>query len=99
MLSEGQPKAMKAFSTLHEAVTEPTALDRKTKELLALAIGVAARRDGCISYHTHDALNSGATEAQILDALGVAIMMGGGPSVIYATHVVEAMEQFRREKE
>jgi AhpD family alkylhydroperoxidase len=86
---------MGAFSRLHEAISKPGALDTKTKELIALAIGVALRCDGCIAFHTHDALETGASEQEILDALGVAIMMGGGPSVIYATHVVKALEDFR----
>ncbi len=94
-LAKGQPATMKAFSALHGAAAGDGALDSKTKELIALAIGVAARCDGCIAYHTYDALNAGATEAEILDALGVAVLMGGGPSVMYATHVVEAMEQFK----
>lgn len=95
VLAKGQPATMQAFSALHGAAAGEGALDSKTKELIALAIGVAARCDGCIAYHTYDALEAGATEAEIMDALGVAVLMGGGPSVMYATHVVEAMEQFK----
>jgi AhpD family alkylhydroperoxidase len=90
-----QPETMNAFTQLHRAAAAAGALDTKTKELIALAIGVAARCDGCIAFHTHDALEAGASEQEIVDALGVAILMGGGPSVIYATHVLEAMEDFR----
>jgi AhpD family alkylhydroperoxidase len=79
-LGQADPAAMGAFSRLHEATSKPGALDTKTKELIALAIGVALRCDGCIAFHTHDALETGASEQEILDALGVAIMMGGGPS-------------------
>jgi AhpD family alkylhydroperoxidase len=94
-LGQADPATMSAFSRLHEATSRPGALDTRTKELIALAIGVAARCDGCIAFHTHDALEAGASEQEVLDALGVAIMMGGGPSVIYATHVVRALEDFR----
>ncbi len=94
VLAKAQPKTMNAFSALHRASAAPGALYGKTKELIALAIAVAARCDGCISFHTHDALKAGASREEITDALGVAIMMGGGPSVMYATHVVEAIEQF-----
>lgn len=66
----------------------------KTKELIALAIGVAARCEGGISFHTHAALKAGASREEITDALGVAVLMGGVPSVMYATHVIEAMDQF-----
>lgn len=94
-LQASQPEAMRAFTALHRATTSPGALDTKTKELIALAIGVAARCDGCLAFHTHDALQAGATEAEIMETLGVAILMGGGPSVMYATHVVKAMQQFQ----
>ena len=94
VLAEAQSNVMDAFSALHHAGTAPGALDCKTKELIALAIAVAARCDGCIAFHTHDVLKAGASREEISDALGVAILMGGGPSVMYATHVVEAIEQF-----
>ncbi len=94
-LGAAQPETMKAFSALHEAAATPAALDFKTKELIALAIAVSLRCDGCIAFHTHDALEAGASCQEILETLGVAVMMGGGPSVIYATHVVEALDQFQ----
>lgn len=94
ILGKSQPATMKAFSDLHHAVVTPRALDFKTKELMALAIGVSLRCDGCIAFHTYDALQAGATPEEVAEALGVAVLMGGGPSVIYATHVVEAVEQF-----
>ncbi len=97
-MSKSQPEAMKGFSTLHRAASAPGVLDTKTKELIALAIGVAARCDGCIAFHTHDALDAGANEAEIMEVLGVALLMGGGPSLIYATHAMEAMEQFKEAK-
>jgi AhpD family alkylhydroperoxidase len=87
---------MKAFSALHRAAAGSGVLDTKAKELIALAIGVSLRCDSCISFHTHDALGAGATKEEILEVLSVAVMMGGGPSVMYATHVVEAVEQFER---
>lgn len=80
---------------MHQASIRQGALDAKTKPLIALAIGVAAGCDGCIAFHTHDAMQKGATEGEIMEALGVAVLMGGGPSVWYATHVMEAIEQFR----
>ena len=93
-LAEVQPNVMDAFGALHTAGATAGSLDAKTKELIALAIAVAARCDGCIAFHTHDVLKAGASHEEIADALGVAILMGGGPSVMYATHVVEAIEQF-----
>jgi len=93
-LLEGAPEAMKAFQGLHRAGTMVDALDTKTKELIALGIAVVCRCDGCIAFHTHDALKAGASREEIMSTLGVAMLMGGGPAMVYATHVVEALEQF-----
>jgi len=97
VLAEKQPTTMQAFMNLHQAAGAEGVLDVKTKELLALAIGVTLRCDSCIAYHTHDALEAGASPEEILEVLDVAILMGGGPSLMYALHVVEALEQFRQE--
>ena len=70
------------------------ALDTKTKEPIALAISVAVLCDDCIAHHNYDALEAGATREEIADAFGVAILMGGGTSVVYATHAIEAVDQF-----
>lgn len=93
-LGEVAPGVMEGFGQLHEASSTDGALDTKTKELLALAIGIAVHCDGCISYHTHDALEAGATREEIVETIGVAVMMGGGPSVVYGCEALEATEQF-----
>ena len=85
---------MNAFWEVHKAATATDALDNKTKELIALAVSVAAHCDDCIAHHTYDALEAGATREEITDALGVAILMGGGTSVVYAAHAIEALDQF-----
>lgn len=96
-LAKAQPEVMSGFQTLHAGASQPGALDAKTKELIALAIAVADRCDGCISFHTKDVLEAGATREEVMDALGVAVLMGGGPSAIYAGHVIEAMRQFQEQ--
>lgn len=93
-LSTATPKTMQAFSGLHKSALADGALNNKTKELIALAISVASKCDGCVAFHTHDALRAGASPAEVADALGVAVLMGGGPSMVYATHAMEAVEQF-----
>ena len=93
-LASAQPSVMKAFWGLHTAAVAAGALDTKTKELIALAISVAARCDDCIAHHVSDALEAGATKEEIVDSLGVAVLMGGGTSVVYATHAIEALDQF-----
>jgi len=93
-LGEQAPAVMEGFGQLHASAASDGVLDTKTKELLALAIGIAVHCDGCISYHTHDALEAGATREEIVETIGVAVMMGGGPSVVYGCEALEAAEQF-----
>jgi AhpD family alkylhydroperoxidase len=93
-LSKAQPDIMKVFWELRKAAVATNALNTKTKELIALAISVATQCDDCIVHHVYDVLKAGATKEEITDALGVAILMGGGRSVVYATHTIEAVNQF-----
>ena len=93
-LGTAQPSVMKAFGELHKSGAATGALDHKIKELMCLAISIVVRCDDCIAYHIHDALEAGATREELADAIGVAILMGGGPSMIYATHAIEAVDQF-----
>ena len=88
------PEVMKSFYALSKNASASGAVDTKTKELIALAIGVATHCDNCIAFHTQAALEAGATKEEIMETLGVTIYMGGGPSLMYAAHVVEAVEQF-----
>ncbi len=89
------PEVMKSFYALSKASSESGVLDAKTKELIAVAIAVATHCDDCIAFHTHSALKTGATKAEILEMLGVAVFMGGGPALMYATHVLEAIEELQ----
>ena len=93
-LGKDIPETMGAFSKLHKASIGDGALDSKTKELIALAIGVVVRCNGCIAVHVHDALHAGASREEIIETLGVAILMGGGPAVMYAVEALDAIEQF-----
>jgi AhpD family alkylhydroperoxidase len=85
---------MSAFAQLNGAVTLPGALEPKMKQLIALGIGISAHCEGCIAYHVHDAVRAGANRQEILETLGIAIMMGGGPAVVYACQALEALDQF-----
>lgn len=97
-LRGGAPEVMKAFAGLAQAAVAPKALDSKMKELLALGIAVAIRCDDCIGFHVKAALQHGATREEILETLGMAIYMGAGPSVMYATHALDAFAQFEAQK-
>ncbi len=93
-LGEELPGPMAGFAQLHKASTTEGVLSTKTKELAALGMAITVRCDGCITYHVHDALEAGAVREEILEIIGVAIMMGGGPAVIYGIEAYEALNQF-----
>lgn len=93
-LRSGAPDVMKSFSELGRAAMADGALTKKTKELMALALGVAARCDPCIGYHVQTLVKLGATRQELDETLGVAVYMGGGPSLMYAAHAIAAFEEF-----
>jgi AhpD family alkylhydroperoxidase len=88
------PAVMKGFGELARAATQDDALDKKTKELLAVALGVAARCDACIGFHVQALVKLGVTKAELEEAPGMAVHMGGGPSLMYAANAVAAFEEF-----
>jgi AhpD family alkylhydroperoxidase len=87
------PEMMKGFGDLASAATKDGALDKKTKELIALALGVAARCDGCLGFHTQALAKLNATKQEVVETLGMAVYMGGGPSLMYAADAMSAFEQ------
>lgn len=89
------PETMQGFSAMAQAATKDGALEKKTKELIALAIGVSTRCDGCIGFHTEALVKLGATRQEVEETLGMAIYMGGGPSLMYAADALIAYEQFK----
>ena len=93
-LKEEIPEAIKNFYAMNEAVNKDGALDTKTKELIALALGVSGHCDGCIGFHAQKLVKLGATKQEVAEALGVAIYMGGGPSLMYAAEAIQAFEEF-----
>ena len=96
-LGKELPGPMSGFQKLHEKAITEGALSPKTKELIALGISITVRCDGCIAYHVHDALKAGASRDEIIEVIGVAIFMGGAPSVVHGSEAYEAMEQFEAE--
>ena len=93
-LRGGAPDVMKAFSGMAQAALKANALDTKTKELIALAIAVAIRCDGCVAFHAEAAMKQGASRDEVMETMGMAVYMGAGPSVMYAAQAVEAYDQF-----
>jgi AhpD family alkylhydroperoxidase len=92
-LRKASPEVMKTFSDMARAARNGEALDGKTKELVALAIGVAVRCSPCIAYHAEGAVKHGASQAEVAETLAMAIYMGAGPSVMYAARALEAVDQ------
>lgn len=84
---------MRDFQKLHHDAKANGALSTKEKELIALGIAVAVRCSYCILTHVNAALQAGATREEIMETLGVAILMGGGPAVTYATEAIKALEE------
>lgn len=91
------PETSKAFVSLAQAASDDGVLDKKTKELIALALAVGSRCDACIGFHTKALLALGATRAEITETLGVCIYMGGGPSMMYAAEAIAAFDEFSAE--
>lgn len=85
---------MSAFAQLNGAATADGVLSKKIKQLIALGIGVTVRCDGCIAYHVHDAVRAGATRQEIMETIGIAVLMGGGPAMVYGCEALEALDQF-----
>ncbi|MCB2082320.1 MAG: carboxymuconolactone decarboxylase family protein [Hyphomicrobiales bacterium] len=93
-LRKNIPETMQGFSAMAQAATKDGVLDKKTKELIALAIGVSTRCDGCIGFHAEALVKLGATREEIEETLGMAVYMGGGPSLMYAAEAIMAFEQY-----
>jgi AhpD family alkylhydroperoxidase len=87
------PDVMNGFNALAQAATKEGALSKKTKELIALALGIAARCEGCIGMHTHALVKLGVTKEELVEMLSMAIYMGGGPSIVYAAEALKAFEE------
>ncbi len=93
-LREAIPETMKGFNQLAMSASADSVLDPKAKELIAIAIAIATRCDGCIAFHVKAALKYGATREEVAETCGMAVYMGGGPSMIYAAHTLDAYDQF-----
>lgn len=87
-------ETMAGFGTMANAAMAPGVLSELQKELIALAIGVTARCDGCIGFHVKALVRLGVTREQLNETLAVAMYMGGGPALMYAAEALRAYEEF-----
>jgi AhpD family alkylhydroperoxidase len=93
-LRRNVPDAMAGFSALSKGALKAGVLSELQKELIALAIGVAGHCDGCIGFHAKTLVGVGAKREEVMEALAVAVYMGGGPSLMYAANAVQAFDEF-----
>ena len=94
VLRKNIPETMGGFSAMARGAISDTALDEKSKELIAMGIAIALRCDGCIGFHTESLIRLDTTRQEFEEMLGVAIYMGGGPSLMYAAQALDAWDQF-----
>lgn len=87
------PDVMRGLATIENAAVKTGHLEPKIHELIALAVAVTARCDGCISVHTKKAVEHGATIGEISEALGVAVALNAGAALTYSARVIEAHGQ------
>ena len=92
-LSKENPGIAEGFVTMHKATGEDKALSGKHKELIALGIAITIRCEGCIACHVQGALQAGASKEEIVETIGVAVVMGGGPSIVYGDKAYKAMKE------
>lgn len=97
-LRKEMPELMSGFSAMAQAATKDGVLNKKTKELIAMALAVAKQCPGCIGFHTQTLIKLQTTREELLETLGMAVYMGGGPSLMYAAEALEAFEEFSNNK-
>lgn len=93
-LREGVPEVIGSYATMQRAVIVDGALPAKIKELIALAIGATRQCDGCISAHARGAAHRGASEDEVAEAMGVVVMMNGGPGTVWGPRALAAYREF-----
>jgi AhpD family alkylhydroperoxidase len=96
-LREMIPDVINAYAAMNRAVSVDGALPAKVKELIALAIAVTRECDGCVAAHARSAARRQASEAEVAEAIGVAILMNGGPATVWGPRALAAFREFAAE--
>lgn len=89
------PDVYKAYGEIHKASLAEGELDQVTKELIALAIAVSKQCDGCIASHAKNLATLGADDQQVAEAMGVVILMNGGPGTVYGPRALAAFREWK----
>jgi AhpD family alkylhydroperoxidase len=88
------PDTVRGYRTLSDAGKQTNHLDARTRELIALAVAVTSRCDGCITVHAHAALAAGASREEIAEALGVAVALNAGAALVYSARAIDAVDAY-----
>lgn len=91
------PETYRAFAGLSRAGMSDGVLPRSVKELLAIVIAATRECDGCLATHARNAVAAGVTRQEIAEAMGVVIVMNGGPGTVWGARALEAFDQFSQE--
>jgi AhpD family alkylhydroperoxidase len=84
---------VKGYVELSSACQKTDLLGAKIRELIAVAVAVTTRCDGCIAVHAEAAFRHGATKEEIAEALGVAVALNAGAALVYSTRVFDAIKE------
>ena len=95
-LRKAVPGAMNGFYAMSKEATADGQIDKKTKEFIALAIGVTQRCDGCIGFHVKALIDLGATREEVAEIMAMCVYMGGGPALMYAADTMRAFDQLNK---
>jgi AhpD family alkylhydroperoxidase len=96
-LREQIPDVIDSYATVHRAALADGALSSKVKELIALAIAATKQCDGCVAAHGRGVAGQGATEAEVAEAMGVVVLMNGGPGTVWGPRALAAYREFAEE--
>lgn len=86
------PDTVSGYQTLSNAGKKTAHLDDKTRELISLAVAVTTRCDGCIAVHAEAAIKLGLSREEIAEALGVAVAMNAGATMVYSARVLDSIK-------
>lgn len=92
VMNKAIPEVAKGFGALSKAARDAQVLDVKTLEFVALGIAIADRCEACIGFHIEALVKAGGTREELGDVLGMAVQMGGGPSLMYAAKALSAWD-------
>lgn len=95
ILDEKDHVGIKRFFALDTAAYRDGALDGRTKELLGLVASAVLRCNDCIDYHLIQCVEAGYTDAELDDALNVALVVGGSIVIPHLRHAIETVDLLR----